>query len=111
MAVTRVGPDLIIMSAAADEYVANGPINVKSVAFETADASADGTFDLRDESNANGGIAIVPRYDFVLADLTPPAQFAAESFITNKRGTTSATKIHLVSLPTAGRVFIYLNRR
>jgi hypothetical protein len=105
MAVTRVGPDLIIMDAAADEYAAQGPINVKSVAFETADASANGTFDLRDESNANGGKNIVPKYDFVLVDLTPPAQFACESYVTNLE------KIHLVGLPTAGRVFIYLNRR
>jgi len=114
MAVVRVGPDLIIMSAAADEYVTKGPINVKSVVFETASASADGTFDLRDESAANGGQNIVPLYDFVLASLTPPAQFACESYITNQRSAdpkNSTTKIHLVGLPTAGRVFIYLNRR
>ena len=115
MAVTRVGPDLIIMSAAADVYVTQGPINVKSVAFETANASGDGVFDLRDESAANGGQNVVPLYNFVLADLTPPAQFACESFITNQRTTAQATKhvtkLHLVSLPAGGRVFIYLNRR
>jgi hypothetical protein len=93
------------MTAAADEYVAQGPINVKSVCFETANASANGTFDLRDESDANGGKNIVPLYNYVHASLTPPAQWAVESYVTNLE------KIHLVSLPTAGRVFIYLNRR
>jgi len=90
-----------LMTAAADAVALSANIYVKYVAFETADASADGQFDLLD--NNSGGINIVPQYDYVQASRTPPAQFAVENFV--------GQELYLNGLPTGGRVFIYCGRR
>ncbi len=102
MAVTKK-PWGVLMTAATDSFTtgtSGAQIYVKYVAFETADASADGQFDLLD---AAAGVNIVPQYDYVDADRTPPAQFAIENFV--------GQTIYLNALPTGGRVFVYFGRR
>lgn len=99
MAVTKK-PWGYLMTAANDTVTLDTNIYVKYVAFETANASADGTFDLRD---ASSGVNICPLHKFVDASETPPAQFAIENFV--------GLTLWLQGLPTAGRVFIATGRR
>jgi hypothetical protein len=74
------------------------PVYVKYITFDTADASADGTFSVLYES---GGQQVVAEYNFVDADDTAPFQQAVESFVSS---------IYLDSVPTAGRVLIHHGR-
>lgn len=100
MAVTK-RPGHWILTAALDEVSFGAPTYVKYIAFETADATADGTFNVTDTDESTE-VSLVPKYDFVLADLTPPAQFAFENFVHG---------VKIASLPTGGRVFVYHGRR
>ena len=73
-------------------------VYVKYVTFDTADASADGTFSLLD---AASGYQIVSEYNFVNVTDTAPFEQAVESFVPG---------LYLAALPTGGRVLIYHGR-
>ncbi len=104
MANVIAGP-IITMAAAGDSVgIANaaeasndfplGPIYVKWIMFDSADASADGQFAVLTKS---GGSRICPDYDFTTAGNQPPATFAIEGFVEG---------VYVVSVPTGGRVLI-----
>lgn len=107
MAVTK-RTNLIIMTADADEvdFSSGHSPYIKYIALETDDVSEAASFDIRDESNANGGVAIIPKYACVGDGSTAPAEFAIEGYVCSNTG-----KIHAVNIPTGGRVFIYTGRR
>lgn len=89
-----------ILDEVDDEIDFEQPTYIKYVAFETADATADGTFSLVDALEEDN---IVPKYTFVDADDTPPAQFAVENFVSDG--------VKVEDLPDGGRIFVYHGRR
>lgn len=99
----QITPSFILFDAAAqaegqgNSGVFNHPIYVKYVAFETADVSAAGTFDLL---NKSGGYNLVPQYE-VADDSSPPVEFAIEGYVQG---------IYVNAIPTGGRIFVYIGR-